>query len=248
MARNTTGGSYLTNANAIITGYPFTMFCWYYFADLLGGFYTLMSVANGGTLTDYFGIWQNGSTSLEFAARSATAGQFLADTTIGPSATTWQNVCCVGTSATSRDIYINGANKGSNTSAVTPSGLSRSGIGVLCRSSNDNTNNSLVAHAAIWNAALTVAEIGALAKGVLPYRIRPASLKSYAPLWGLQSPEPDFSNQGLSWTLVSAPAAANDAPVSPFLQEQWPTSPIVGPSSVVNAPVAGGRILTGGRM
>lgn len=71
-----------------------------------------------------------------------------------------------------------------------------------------------VAEAAIWNVALTASEVAALAKGVSPLQIRPASLQAYWPLIGRQSPEPDWVG-GFNLTLTNAPANAAHVPVMP---------------------------------
>jgi hypothetical protein len=45
-----------------------------------------------------------------------------------------------------------------------------------------NYHNGLAAEAAVWNVALSDAEVVSLSKGFKPYRIRPQSLVFYAPL------------------------------------------------------------------
>ncbi len=70
-----------------------------------------------------------------------------------------------------------------------------------------------IAEAAIWDVALSDGEVTALAKGVLPSRIRRASLGGYWPFHGIQSPEPDFSGSGNSATLTGT-AKANHPPVN----------------------------------
>jgi hypothetical protein len=72
-----------------------------------------------------------------------------------------------------------------------------------------------IAEVAIWNAALTDAEVAALASGVRAWMLRPANLKVYAPLWGVGSPEPDYSGNAFHFTVTGA-AQADHAPVAPF--------------------------------
>lgn len=65
--------------------------------------------------------------------------------------------------------------------------------------------NGYVAECALWNTALTDAEIESLAKGFSPRRIRPQSLVFYAPLLrNLQD-----LRQGLALTAVNSPTVAS---------------------------------------
>lgn len=95
-------------------------------------------------------------------------------TSIAFTANAWNHGTGVFTSSTSRTAYINGGSAGSNTTSVTPTGVTEVRIG--------GPSTSDVAEAAIWDVALTAAEIASLGKGFKPTRIRPRSLVFYAPL------------------------------------------------------------------
>jgi hypothetical protein len=87
----------------------------------------------------------------------------------------------------------------------------------------------LYAHAAIWSAALTAAEVAAMASGASPLLIRPASLVAYWPLRGLacDRPEPGLvRNLGLT---VVGTAWSPDPP-------GVPPAPLFGPQD--GSPVA----------
>jgi hypothetical protein len=88
----------------------------------------------------------------------------------------------VFTSSSSRSIFVN-ANKYSNTDSLTISSPTRFAIGCSWDSaSNSFFNSGSIAEAAVWNAALTDAEVASLAAGFTPDQIRPQSLQFYAPL------------------------------------------------------------------
>ena len=72
-----------------------------------------------------------------------------------------------------------------------------------------------IAELAVWNAALSAGERGALSGGARSNRVHPEALVGYWPLFGLQSPEPDLSGNGNSGTLNN-PLFATHAPVTQF--------------------------------
>lgn len=89
----------------------------------------------------------------------------------------WVHCACVFASTTSRTAYRNGVSVGTNNTNRSPSGINEFRIGA--------TTNSLdgkLADFALWDAALTADEISSLAKGFAARRVRPTSLKFYAPL------------------------------------------------------------------
>lgn len=124
--------------------------------------------------------------------------------------------------------WVNGANEGSLaagasfTGFTNPSlrlcGLTNSlGLAELARERHDGR----IADFAIWSVALTAGEFAALAKGVSPLRVRPASLVAYWPLFGVGSAEPDAIGQSGNLVL-NGTTRADHAPVrSPFGADEW---------------------------
>lgn len=144
---------------------------------------------------------------------------------------TWNHVAVVfsGTSGSSTLIacYTNGTDKQTTaTTFTTPTGLDRTTMGCLRRTSPTSFANGRLAEPAIWNVALNDAEVLALSKGVSPLKIQPAALVSYPPLWGLHSPEIDLVKSGATWTLSGTPPAqANHAPVRQFTRRERASFP-----------------------
>ncbi len=62
---------------------------------------------------------------------------------------------------------------------------------------------------AVWDVELSEAEAKALGRGVSPFAIRNQSLKSYLPLYGNQSPEPDFKKQTSKGTVTGTTKDVN---------------------------------------
>ena len=91
-----------------------------------------------------------------------------------------------------------------------------------------------IAEAAIWNVALTAAEVTVLAKGVSPLFIRRQNLVAYWPLYGLHSPETDFSGNNRVMTLNNGPTRGNHPPVVPMKWARSSGMPFIPPSVVAS--------------
>lgn len=70
---------------------------------------------------------------------------------------------------------------------------------------------------ATWSSTLSAAEWGAMAKGVPAGKIRPASLLSYMPIWGVGSGEPDLTGGGSNFTVNGTLNPRNHGPVGPIV-------------------------------
>ncbi len=158
---------------------------------------------------------------LEFAATSSSW-----------STNTWHHACGIVASNTSRSVYLDGANKGSDVGNKTwPAGLDNTSIGALKNTSIIQQETSgLIAECVIWNAALTDAEVAEHAAGVTAWQVRPQNIVFYADLirdlndkaGGLVltangtvvSPHPRIIEEGSTrgvWAAAGAPAAAPGA-------------------------------------
>lgn len=95
---------------------------------------------------------------------------------------TWMHVALVGSTPSNRVIYVNGMPENTNTTSRNFAAANRVGAGARTSLTLANYFNGRVAAAAVWNVALTAAEIAALAGGgnsaaaVNPFRIRPESI------------------------------------------------------------------------
>lgn len=115
----------------------------------------------------------------------AAEGVSLAASSAQWSINTWHHATCVFAGPTSRAVYLDGANKGINsTNRTYPATMDNTTIGCEIRSSNPDifAFSGLIAEAGIWIAELSDEEIAALGAGFSPLFIRPASLIAYWPL------------------------------------------------------------------
>jgi len=202
---------YLYNGTQV-TGMPFTMACWFNSNDITinQSLMTMSSEDDSG----WHGLWLSlaGAQVGDYiqAAAYAGAGVKLAKTSTGYSADTWHHACGIFASATDRRAYIDGGSKGTNTDSCTPLSINNTVIGTTyyftgAINESEAPFSGAIAGAAIWNVALTDAEVASLATGVSPRSVRPESLVFYAPLW--RDEDEDFVG-GLSLTPVNTPTVA----------------------------------------
>jgi hypothetical protein len=78
---------------------------------------------------------------------------------------------------------------------------------------------------AIWNVALSAAEILSLSQGIRPNAIRTLNLIGWWPIDGLASPEPDLSGAKHNATLNGTPTLGFGPPIAPFTP-RWPQYPL----------------------
>ena len=107
-----------------------------------------------------------------------------ADTTTSYTTSGWHHVCGVWASSTSRIPYIDGG--GSQEAVVDvpwPAGLDNTTLGARWQSGSVAAYyQGGIAETAVWNVALTTAEISLLSAGASPLLVRPGNLVAYWPL------------------------------------------------------------------
>lgn len=184
MSRNflnqSTGTDYI-QGTATLFSYPFTINAWVYPTTVVGAnhYVTLHNVVDN----QRYSIGLNGTSTKAifqcFDTTLATATSVTTNYTLNA----WNMVTGVGTSATSRTIYLNGANSATNTTSKTPTTPTRWLIGASYGGGAVSpTAEGRIAEVAIWNVALTTAEITSLNTGVKAKYIRPQNLKVYVPI------------------------------------------------------------------
>lgn len=218
MARVFTRASshYLEVAIPAVTAYPWTLSAWFRSDDLTTN-QTILSIGDTLTNTEYWSLQATGAAAgdpVRMTSSTTVGGAFTADTTTGYAANTWHHALATGASATARTVYIDGGSSATNTSSSTPAGLDNTDLGRLVRLTPANYFSGRIAEAAVWNAVLTASEIAALASRVSPHRIRPTALQLYVPVYGVGSPEPDYSGNARHMT-ISGPTVADHPPLQP---------------------------------
>jgi hypothetical protein len=185
------GSTTLDSAVVPITDYPFTIACWFKSDDITIN-QTLYEISNSSDIGNRFRLSARGDLAGDPIRFNMKDGITIrnADSTTGFSANTWTHACAVGRSATSRDVYINGGDKGSNTGAGTPTGLNGVSVGGTADLASFMSGN--IAEIAVWNIALTDAEVALLTTRISAFLMHPESLVSYCRLIGTPTEEPDI--------------------------------------------------------
>jgi len=205
---------WLTLASAPALVAPFTMACWVRSNDttILQGAMGLFRAGSGNRyhiLTlDGAGTNQVQCTTREGSDIGTSAtGTYVVDT--------WHHIGGVWASGTSRTAYFEGVAGTANTLNATPTTIDGFAIGRVNDGTPSDPFSGNIAEAGFWDVALTANEMVALAGGISPLRVRSESLVIYVPLYGLASPEPDYSSNGNDLTLNGTPSQDEHAPVAP---------------------------------
>jgi len=125
---------------------------------------------------------------------------------------TWDN-------ATLR-IFRNGSSVASGSPGITPDAVPANTTiysGSTWYRPNNVSENGKIAEVGVWNVALSLEEVAALAKGVSPNMIRRGALKHYTPIWGTASPEVELSGNGNNMTLTGTGPVSTHCPVGPLI-------------------------------
>lgn len=210
---------------AAVTAHPFTLACWFRSYDLTidsvlmwvgdkdAPYYWCALYAYGADAGDPVGAFNH-----SYAAGGAPNQRAL--TTSGFSLQTWHHACGVFVNNSERHAYIDGGSKGSDLNAAgVVSNHDRTAVGAARDSTPTNYASAAIAEAAIWDVALTDAEVAALARGINARYLRVANLKMYVPLWGFSDPEPDLSQNGINLGLSNNPPQVDHAPVTLFTRK-----------------------------
>ncbi len=230
MARLFDDGSseYLEVASALLSGAPLSMAGWFY-SDDLTILQSILCIADASANTFiYLGL--NGNQAgdpVEFQTREA-GGSATARTTAGYSANTWHHAAGVTSASNSRSAWIDGGSIDTDGGDVTPTGLDVSSIGRRADVSPGQHMSGRIAEVGLWNAALTVAEVGILAKGYSPLFVRPQSLVAY---WPLIRDEDQDRVGGYDLGAFNTPSIAAHPPII------YPAPPIL--VTIIAAAVAG---------
>jgi len=159
--------------------YPLTINCWFYPTYSGSGAGHLVELVEN-TAANFHQLRINYSTN---TVQYGTGTPVFATSSASYTTNTWNMATAVGTSITSRTVYLNAANPGTNTASRTITTPDRVCIGFARSSGSDSPSmEGYLAEVAIWNDTLTTDELTSLYKGTKADQIRPQNLKFYMPL------------------------------------------------------------------
>jgi hypothetical protein len=191
--------AYLSSASAPASAAPLTLACFAKFS-LFGSVKTLISLCNSGDTTNRFSLFAAAAAAAGFTASDGGGSSQATGTTVLATGT-WYHYAAVAVSDSDRRICLDGVQEGTSAVSRTPSGINQTVIGARGGSSIANAaSGGDIAEPAAWAAALNADELLALAHGVCPLLIRPASLIAYWPVVRLANINNRLAGHNLSAT------------------------------------------------
>jgi Concanavalin A-like lectin/glucanases superfamily len=200
MAQTFSGTLHLSSTTLPATGFPVSLMMW---VNTTGGqgrrFFELSAGASEttgviGLLLDITGGASNKVSSYRLSG--STSNQALSSTAITTSA--WQHAALVVSSSSSSAAYLNGGNKGTSSTAVSPATLTN--LTISGRPSDFTTGIAgQAAHAAAWSRALSDTEVAYLGGGG-----NPRAVKGTVSYWKMSTAA------GVAETPVSDQIGSND--------------------------------------
>ena len=166
-------------ASVPVTGPPFTMACWYNTGiNNLG--LVLMQIQDKDVEDNYHQLALLGATANDPVGAYSRKGDVVATTSTGFSTNTWEHACGVWAAANDRRVYKNGGSKGTNTGTSNDANIDSVSIGRAGDSTPLGYMSGAIARAAIWDIALSDAEVALLASpNTLPSEVQADHLVAY---------------------------------------------------------------------
>jgi hypothetical protein len=170
---------YMSTTSPPITAAPFTVCYWFKVPTVTVSQYPF-GLGNSADTGQYFGLFPAGTVALDpvrFVVNASANSNV--DTTTSFTANTWHHACAVEAAANDHRAYLDGAGKQTEGTTRNVTGINRMSVGALLRTTASNYLDGLVAHLAIWDRALTDAEVLGLAGGDNPLAVQAADLVYY---------------------------------------------------------------------
>jgi hypothetical protein len=180
MARQFDGSNGYLQSNSYPVGdEPVSMAAWFN-SDKTSGAQTIVTIGNSGARIELSlllvsdDVWSLSQTSLGNNVQAVSTAPFLANV--------WNHACGVWASSSDRRVYLNGENKGTETTDRDPSTFDMTRIGQRGNPFDNQKFDGEIAEVAIWNTALTDIDAHILSIGYSPRLIKPQNLVLYIPL------------------------------------------------------------------
>jgi len=113
-------------------------------------------------------------------------------------------------SSTAQDMLLDGVSENTNTfSGTRQTNTAVVRIGRYRDASTRFDFDGIISCWTLWASALTSSQITALSRGVNPFPIDPTNMNANLPIWGNQSPEPDYTGKTNTGTVSGTVKAVN---------------------------------------
>lgn len=169
----------LTRSSAAVSDVPLTMSAWF-LANNVTSDCVLIGIADKDVTNHLHLLQILGSVGGDpVRALSRDSGGFSGGTSGTFVANTWAHAAGVWSSTTSRRAYFNGSPGAADTASRVPANLDATDIGRAGDSTPTEYMEGQIVWPAIWNVALSDAEVALLASGVNPLTVRPESLVAF---------------------------------------------------------------------
>lgn len=191
--KDTSNGIYASSA--VCTDYPFTVSCFFTPETNSGITQTLVGIADNAVTNR--GIQLAFTTGSAVNAFAGDGSGTTSATTTNTSASSARVHCCgIFTSATDRRSILAGvwASSGTSSTSRALSSLDNTSIGIFQSSSPGNPTDGVLDNVAIYNVALSQAEVESLAAGENPYQIQRGHLVFFVPCVNPNSGPHDLVN------------------------------------------------------
>jgi hypothetical protein len=193
--------------SASLSGDVFTFAAWVYLTDLTADRTIIAAGDEAETNNNYFQLrYDQSSNDLRFVTRDATTNG-IALSTITPAANTWYHVVGSISALNNRDVWVNGGNKGTNTTTLTSwsSTIDNIAVGAYRDSSPGVYLNGSIFMPAVWQGwAAGDDDALAMSKGVPPWKFAPDNLIFFTPLASADGTPRDWIS-GTALTVTGTP-------------------------------------------
>lgn len=212
---------HLDSSGISISDTPFTMAIWYKYASTASS-NAFITIGESGTGNNWFilrGI-TSAPKSLQIEEKDTVASGVNSKQGVGSGDTaTWHLAVGVFTSHSSRTAFIDGGGATVGSGTRTASGMNVVKISGDTAASPGQAMNGKLAHAAIWNIALSDAQVYSLLY-LYPNQVAVGNLVNYWPLTNNQSPEPDYGSGNLPLTVTGTTFSTDNPNIAGTLVQQ----------------------------
>ena len=210
---------FYTFLTAPATAEPITMACWFYIDETPDNDYCIMQLQDDGTDSNYFRMNLGNDAAPEtwpvscFSSglNGSSTDSDRANSTTQASQNVWHHACAIWAAVDDRRAFIDGGSKGTQTDTLDqPANIDSIDIGREGDSSAGDYFSGGLFWPALWDVALTDAEVAILASGVPPWKVRPESLQFFVPLYSAGTPRDWIS--GTAATTTGGSPATTEGP------------------------------------